>query len=36
MITGFKAALEAGAEIVVKMDGDGQMDVRHLPGWWRP
>src|SRR5260221_1518085 len=30
MITGFKAALEAGAEIVVKMDGDGQMEARYL------
>jgi hypothetical protein len=31
MITGFKAALDAGADIVVKMDGDGQMEARHLP-----
>src|SRR4051794_32664510 len=30
MITGFKAALAANAEIVVKMDGDGQMEARHL------
>jgi glycosyltransferase involved in cell wall biosynthesis len=30
MITGFKAALETDAEVVVKMDGDGQMDVRYL------
>lgn len=31
MITGFKTALELGAGIVVKMDGDGQMEAKHLP-----
>lgn len=31
MITGFKAALDLGADIVVKMDGDGQMEAKHLP-----
>jgi len=31
MVTGFRKALELGAQIVVKMDGDGQMDARHLP-----
>lgn len=31
MITGYRAALEAGAEIVVKLDGDGQMDARLVP-----
>lgn len=31
MITGYKAALETDAEVVVKMDGDGQMDARFLP-----
>ena len=31
MITGFQVALEAGADIVVKMDGDGQMEAKHLP-----
>ncbi len=30
MITGFRKALELGAEIVVKIDGDGQMDINHL------
>lgn len=30
-ITGFRKALELGAQIVVKVDGDGQMDVDHLP-----
>lgn len=28
---GFARALELGADIVVKMDGDGQMDPAHLP-----
>jgi len=31
MVTGFRKALELGAQIIVKMDGDGQMDARHLP-----
>ncbi len=31
MVSGFRKALELGAQIVVKIDGDGQMDVRHLP-----
>lgn len=31
MRTGYLLALEAGAEIVVKMDGDGQMDPGLLP-----
>jgi len=31
MVTGFRRALEIGAQIVVKIDGDGQMDVGHLP-----
>lgn len=30
MITGYQQALELGADIVVKMDGDGQMDPQHL------
>ncbi len=30
-VTGMHAALEGGADIVVKMDGDGQMDPAHLP-----
>lgn len=28
--TGYKAALEQGADIVVKLDGDGQMDPREI------
>jgi glycosyltransferase involved in cell wall biosynthesis len=31
MGTGFRGALERGAHLVVKMDGDGQMDPAHLP-----
>ena len=31
MITGYQKALELGAQIVVKIDGDGQMDVGQLP-----
>jgi dolichol-phosphate mannosyltransferase len=31
MITGFRKALELGAQIIVKIDGDGQMDIHHLP-----
>ena len=31
MVTGFRKVLELGAQIVVKIDGDGQMDVNHLP-----
>lgn len=32
MISGFKKAMDLGAQIVVKMDGDGQMSPVHLPG----
>jgi dolichol-phosphate mannosyltransferase len=31
MITGYKAALDAGAIIVVKIDADGQMDPLYIP-----
>jgi len=31
MISGFRKALELGAQIVVKVDGDGQMDTSYLP-----
>ena len=30
-ITGYRAALADGADIVVKIDGDGQMDPREIP-----
>ena len=35
-VTGFRAALEEGAEIVVKIDGDGQMDPALLPRFLNP
>jgi glycosyltransferase involved in cell wall biosynthesis len=31
MVTGYRKALEMGAQIVVKIDGDGQMDMDRLP-----
>ncbi|HJS17472.1 MAG TPA: glycosyltransferase family 2 protein [Anaerolineales bacterium] len=31
MITGYRRALELEAQIVVKIDGDGQMNMDHLP-----
>ncbi|MGE5251604.1 MAG: glycosyltransferase family 2 protein [Bacteroidota bacterium] len=31
MISGFRRALELGAQVTVKIDGDGQMDPRFLP-----
>jgi glycosyltransferase involved in cell wall biosynthesis len=36
MITGFKKALELGAAIVVKIDGDGQMDPAYIPNLLTP
>jgi dolichol-phosphate mannosyltransferase len=30
-VTGYRKALELGAQIIVKVDGDGQMDTGHLP-----
>ncbi len=36
MVTGYAAALEAGADIVVKIDGDGQMDPALIPLFVRP
>jgi dolichol-phosphate mannosyltransferase len=31
MVTGYRKALELGAEIIVKVDGDNQMDLGELP-----
>jgi glycosyltransferase involved in cell wall biosynthesis len=31
MVTGYRAALDAGADIVVKVDGDGQMNPELIP-----
>ncbi len=36
MVSGFRKALELGAQIVVKIDGDGQMDVSHIPDLLMP
>lgn len=36
MVTGFRKALELGAQIVVKVDGDGQMDMDLLPALIAP
>lgn len=35
-VTGFKAALDSGANVVVKCDGDGQMDPGDIPKLLRP
>jgi len=36
MVTGFRMALDRGADIIVKMDGDGQMDPIYLPALLDP
>lgn len=36
MITGFQKALELGTEIVIKVDGDGQMDPCYIPALLEP
>ena len=36
MLTGFKKALELDAQIVLKIDGDGQMDPAFIPGLLSP
>jgi glycosyltransferase involved in cell wall biosynthesis len=36
LVTGYRAALAEGADIVVKVDGDGQMDPAFLPTLVRP
>ena len=35
-VTGFRLALDRGADLVVKMDGDGQMDPEFLPSLLEP
>src|SRR5689334_2332168 len=36
VVAGIRAALEANVDIIVKIDGDGQMDPRLLPRFVRP
>jgi glycosyltransferase involved in cell wall biosynthesis len=36
MITGYQKALDLGAQMIVKIDGDGQMDMEHLPRLLQP
>lgn len=36
VMTGYRAAIEAGADVIVKVDGDGQMDPRLIPVIARP
>jgi glycosyltransferase involved in cell wall biosynthesis len=36
MATGFRKALELGAQVVVKIDGDHQMDTAHIPALVTP
>jgi glycosyltransferase involved in cell wall biosynthesis len=36
VITGYRAAVEDGAEIIVKLDGDGQMDASLIPYFVEP
>jgi dolichol-phosphate mannosyltransferase len=36
MVTGYRQALELGAQMVVKIDGDGQMNMAHLPTLLQP
>ena len=36
VISGYKKAMEAGCDIVVKIDGDGQMDPKYIPALIAP
>ncbi len=36
VMTGYRAAMEAGADVIVKVDGDGQMDPALIPVIARP
>jgi len=35
-LTGYKSAIESGANIIVKLDGDGQMDPAHIEDLVKP
>jgi dolichol-phosphate mannosyltransferase len=36
MVSGFRKAIELGAQIVIKIDGDGQMDPAYIPNMIAP
>jgi glycosyltransferase involved in cell wall biosynthesis len=36
MVTGFRKALELNADVVIKLDGDGQMDAAYIPNLLAP
>lgn len=36
VMTGYRAAIEEGAEVIVKIDGDGQMDPSLIPNFIEP
>jgi dolichol-phosphate mannosyltransferase len=36
VLTGYRAAIEAGADVIVKIDGDGQMDPKLIPTFIAP
>ncbi len=36
MVSGFRRSLELGAQVIVKIDGDGQMDITRLPDLLSP
>lgn len=36
VLTGYRAAIEAGADVIVKVDGDGQMDPSLIPDFVAP
>lgn len=36
VLTGYRVAIEAGAEVIVKIDGDGQMDPSFIPAFIAP
>ena len=36
MVTGYKKALETDADIIIKLDSDGQMDAKLIPHFIRP